>query len=503
MKTKWLALGILSANCLLIGQQTPNCIPEGYHVETIDTPPDEYFGVGGMEFAPNGDLFICTREGDVWRYETKGREWSRFADGLHEALGIWIDPKSSDVFVIQRPEITQLIDSDMDGTADLYKTFNASWGVTDNYHEYAFGLVRDRKGNFYGTLNTSLSWPGWARSQKWNIGRVWTEGYPASEGKMGRAAKYRGWGFQVTTDGKFIPFASGMRSPAGIGINKDDELFFTDNQGDWGASSSLHHIVKDRFHGHPSSLMDHPEFKGKDLNKIPIEEYEKRWSRPAVWIPHGELANSPGEPIFDYTGGKFGPFTGQMFIGDQSRSNIMRVSLDKVRGEYQGVIFDFINHLQTGCIRHVFDGEGTLWVGQTGRGWLSAGGKEYGLQQVRWDGKTLPYSIHDVKLEPNGFRVSFTKPVALKLAEDPNNFPIEHWGYHYHPKYGSQKVGTLKLIPRKTSVSEDAKTVLLEMDLEKKRVYKLNFRKIRNRNGESLVNHLAWYTLNRLKKQYD
>ena len=61
--------------------------------------------------------------------------------------------------MIQRGEITQLIDSDDDGNADFYKTINADWGVTDNYHEYAFGLVRDSKGNFYGTLNTSLSWP--------------------------------------------------------------------------------------------------------------------------------------------------------------------------------------------------------------------------------------------------------------------------------------------------------------------------------------------------------
>ena len=242
------------------GEEQPKRIPAGYTVTTVKTPEGTSLGVGGMEFAPNGNLFICTREGEVWGYSPKKEEWSLFADGLHEALGIWIDPKSSETYVIQRPEITKLIDTDKDGRADLYESFNAGWGVTDNYHEYAFGLVRDSKGNFYGTLNTSLSWPGWARSKKWDIARVWTKGYKDTEGKMGRAAKYRGWGFQVTPEGKFVPFASGMRSPAGIGINKDDELFFTDNQGDWEASSSLHHIVKGRFHGHPSSLTDHPNF---------------------------------------------------------------------------------------------------------------------------------------------------------------------------------------------------------------------------------------------------
>ena len=482
-----------------LGEDQPDRIPQGYSVRTIQTPPEVFLGIGGMEFCPDGNLFVCTREGEVWKYILEDKEWSLFADGLHEALGIWIDPKSGEIFVIHRPEITKLTDSDRDGRADHYQTINDGWGVTDNYHEYAFGLVRDRKGNFYGTLNTSLSWPGWARSKKWDIGRVWTKGYQDTEGKMGRAAKYRGWGFQVTPKGEFIPFASGMRSPAGIGINEKDELFFTDNQGDWEASSSLHHIVKGRFHGHPSSLMDHPKFRGKDLNAIPIEEYDRLRKRPAVWIPHGELANSPGEPTFDYTSGKFGPFTGQMFIGDQSRSNIMRVSLDKVGGDYQGVIFDFINRLQTGCIRQVFAPDGSMWVGQTGRGWGSAGGKEFGLQQISWDGKTIPFSMFDLKLTAKGFQITFTKPVDRKLAEDLNNYNLERWGYHYHPKYGSPKTDLKKEKPTKVKVSKNGLIVNIETTLEVNRVYRFNLEAIFAKDGSKMSNTRAWYTLNRLK----
>jgi hypothetical protein len=482
-----------------LSEDQPDRIPEGYSVRTIKTPPGVFLGVGGMEFSPNGTLFVCTREGEVWKYSLNDEEWSLFADGLHEALGIWIDQNNGEVFVIHRPEITKLIDTDGDGRADLYKTVNASWGVTDNYHEYAFGLVRDKKGNFYGTLNTSLSWPGWARSKKWDIGRVWTKEYEDTEGKMGRAAMYRGWGFQVTPKGEFIPFASGMRSPAGIGINKRDELFFTDNQGDWEGTSSLHHIVKGRFHGHPSSLMDHPDFKGKDLNAIPIEDYDQLRKRPAVWIPHGELANSPGEPTFDYTSGKFGPFTGQIFIGDQSRSNIMRVSLDKVGGEYQGVIFDFVNRLQTGCIRQVFAPDGSMWVGQTGRGWGSAGGKEFGLQQVSWDGHTIPFSMLDLKLTRKGFQITFTKPVERKHAEDLNNYNLERWGYHYHPKYGSPKTDLRKEKPTKVEISSDGLKVTIETTLETKRVYRFNLEAISAKDGSRMSSTRAWYTLNRLK----
>jgi hypothetical protein len=116
-----------------------------------------------------------------------------------------------------------------------------------------------------------------------------------------------------------------------------------------------------------------------------------------------------------------------------------------------------------------------------------------------WDGSTLPFSVHDVKLDPNGFRVAFTKPVNRKVAEDPNNFQVDRWGYHYHPRYGSPKVENMKLVPKKVIVSKNGKSVFLEMDLEKERVYKFNFQKIQTHENESLVNHFAWYTLNRLK----
>ena len=47
----------------------PKHIPAGYSVDTIKIPDGIVLGVGGMEFHPDGHLFICTREGEVWRYK--------------------------------------------------------------------------------------------------------------------------------------------------------------------------------------------------------------------------------------------------------------------------------------------------------------------------------------------------------------------------------------------------------------------------------------------------
>ena len=462
--------------------------PEGYVVETVDIPDDITLGVGGLAFHPSGALFITTREGQVWRL--KGQDWQLFADGLHEVLGIYIDPVSEDIWVMQRPELTQLVDRDGDGRADVYRTITAAWGLTDNYHEYAFGLVRDAEGSFYGTLNTSLSWVGWAGSSKWDIGRV-------HDGKMGRAARYRGWSFKVTPQGEFIPWSMGMRSPAGLGMNRHGEIFYTDNQGDWNGSSTLQQVVQGRFHGHPSSLMDHPEFAGKDLNAISVDAYREMRTPPAVYFIHGDLANSPGEPVFDETAGQFGPFEDQIFVGDQTRSNLMRIVLEKVQGAYQGAIFNFIEGLQSGVVRNQFNEQGVLYVGQTGRGWRSAGDKIFGLQTVRWDRQTTPVEMLSIGLTTRGFEIRFTQPMDVKALADASHYEIEHWHYLYRPEYGSPKADRAKVVPERIEVTHDGMRVHCQMPQLEGKVYQFRLNGMQSRSGRPLTNPIGWYTLNK------
>lgn len=480
---------LLASTISSLAAQQPAIIPAGYRVETIPLPDGVAFGVGGLGFANDGTLFVCTREGEVWTLANN--KWKLFANGLHEPLGIYVDPKSSQVFVVQRPELTELIDENGDGRADRFRTVCDTWGLTNNYHEYAYGPVRDSKGNFYGTLNTSLSWPGWAGSDQWDIARV-------HDGKMGRAAKYRGWAFRVSPDGTFEPWSSGLRSPAGIGINKADELFCTDNQGDWVATSCLHVLRKGDFHGHPSSLTDHPDYAGVDLDTISIEKYGQLREPAAVNFPHGDLANSPGEPVVDDTGGRFGPFAGQMFVGDQTRSNVFRVVLDKVQGQYQGCAINFIDHLQTGIVRSRFAADGSLWVGQTGRGWGSRGRTTFGLERIVWDGETVPFAIHSVRLTTDGFDVRFTRPADPKRAADKAAYRIERWHYKHHPGYGSPKFEQARVTVRDIQLSADRMTARIKMPLRTGTMYQFTI-DVAAADGAVMSSRVAWYTLNRLR----
>ncbi len=72
--------------------------------------------------------------------------------------------------------------------------------------------------------------------------------------------------------------------------------------------------------------------------------------------------------ITDNTNGQFGPFANQMFVGDQGQSKIMRVALEKVKGEYQGVVFPFREGFSSGILRLVWGHDGSLFAGMTSRG---------------------------------------------------------------------------------------------------------------------------------------
>jgi hypothetical protein len=449
--------------------------PDGYKIETIETPADVYFHVTGLDVASDGSVYCATRFGDVWLL--KNGQWQRFADGLQEPCGLVIDEDGS-VIVTQKVEMTRLVDKNKDGVADIYLNLSNEFEFHNNYHEFNFGGVIDKEGNYVGTLNLAAG-----RDVKGlKLSAMSTEG------------GYRGWAYRVSPQGKFTPFSWGLRSPAGLGKNDKEEIFFTDNQGDYIATSTLNLLEDNKFYGHPISLLDKAEYNKEKLEAMKDEDFEKMLNLPIVWIPQGEVANSPGNPEWNGTKGKFGPFDEQFFIGDQTRSNIFRVSLQKVGGRYQGCVIDFMSGFQCGNIRLKFDQQGSLWVGQTSRGWVSRGSKPFGMQKVVWDGQTMPFEIQDVKLTKEGFKVTFTQEL------DPNSVSLDklelsQWWYEYSRAYGSPKIGEKTSPVNSVKILENGKSLLIKMPLQKEQVYCLDLSQILDKLGRSTHNSKAFYTL--------
>jgi len=383
-------------------------------------------------------------------------------------------------------------DANADGKAESFETFSDGWGVSGDYHEYAFGPARDKNGDFFITLNVGFG-----------------GGHQAK-------APWRGWCVKV--DGKtgvMEPWAYGVRSPNGINFSPDGDLFYCDNQGEWVATNKMQHIKKGKFYGHQAGLRwvkDSP-FAGKVKEKVtsgmmydgqpapgrtaPIGMPEV--DPPCIWFPYGRMGKSASEPKWDTTGGKFGPFAGQCFVGDQNNAEVMRVALEKVNGVYQGACFPFRRGLQCGVNRLAFGPDGALYVGQTRRGWGSLGGKEYGLQRIDFGGK-VPMEIHHIALTKSGFDIEFTKELDPAVVKN-DAVALKSFTYIYDSPYGCPETDTKPEAVSKVVLAANKKTLSVTTDkLARGRVYDFELKGIKATDGTALMHADAYYTLNELVK---
>ena len=127
-------------------------ISKHYLVEDVPTPIGMDPQVGGIDFTPDGRLAACFHRGEVYTFNPSTGVWKLFAEGLQEPLGL-VAVSDHELVVMQRSELTRLQDLDLDGKADAYTNLWNGFGMTGNYHEFAFGPVRDAQGNFYVSLN--------------------------------------------------------------------------------------------------------------------------------------------------------------------------------------------------------------------------------------------------------------------------------------------------------------------------------------------------------------
>lgn len=469
-----------------------------YRVETLSLPRQMIPEISGVAFTPKGSLVVTNRRGEVWVRHISTGEWKRFAAGLYEGFGVTANSES-DIFVIQRPELTRLRDTTGDGVADVYETMADDWGITGNYHEFTYGLGRDSAGNFY--FGSGMVSFGQGRELPWVRGPLqpdlympWTGKGPIPDGHRS-VALYQGWTFRVSADGTFKPFATGFRQPLGIGVSPRDELFVSDVSGAWVPTSTLMHVEEDKFYGHPDPLKWHPDFKGK---KLTIEQLAQMRQPPAVYLPRGLMGTSPGQPVWDQSAGKFGPFAGQIFLGDVSNL-LMRVDLEKVAGAYQGAAFPFLRGqgLRLGGMHNAFGPDGALYIAQTVRGWMSTQGNE-GIQRVVWTGET-PVEILTLRLAETGFTIRFTDAMAAAAAEA-RHYNVRRFLYNYHPLDGSLRMVEAHVPVTSAQLDPDGRLLRLELaEVQPGYIYEFTVSNdVVSRNGRPLLNTTGYYTLNRL-----
>jgi mono/diheme cytochrome c family protein/glucose/arabinose dehydrogenase len=472
----------------------PAPVSGAYVTQDVETPRQMVPEVSGITFSPGGDLVAVTRRGEVWIRAAESGKWRRFAYGLLEPFGV-ISDSDRDIYVTTRGEFMHLTDTTGAGEADVYAVVDDSSGMTGNYHEFSYGLVRDRYGNFYGANGMASkdgdNFQGIVAKGPLKIDKT-VAGFSNDDHRS--LVPYEGWMYEVTPRGEFIPFATGFRQAIGIGLSPQGELFATDVSGSWVPTSELHHVQKGRFYGNPEGLKWDPNYEGRPVT---VEMLRQMRTPPVVYVPRGPLGSALGQPVWDTTGGKFGPFMGQIFIADWT-GVVVRVDLEMVAGDYQGAVFLFAagQGLNVGGVREAFAPDGSLYIGQTARGWGSTA-KE-GIQRIAWTGKT-PVEIQTIRLTPRGFSLAFTVPMGPASLALPRNYHVKRFRYNYSIDDGSLRMDEVQVPVAGARVHADGLGVDIDLaELMPDFVYEIALDGVQGANGEPVAHPIGYYTANRL-----
>lgn len=482
-----LLLLVLTCAATSLAQDQPT-EADYYPITTFETPEGVVLEASSFQMMPDGKLAVASRRGEIWMVENpfgkdvKASQFKRFAHGLHEVLSMAY--KDGWLYVVQRCDVSRLQDSNKDGKADRYEVVSDNWEISGDYHEYAFGTKFDAEDNLWVTLCLT--------------------------GSFSSQVPYRGWCVRVSADGEMIPTCSGIRSPGGMGFNANGDVFYTDNQGPWNGTCALKHLSPGKFMGHPGgfpwySLAEPvlgPAPKEPESGSRFVVEAEKipEYEPPAVLFPYNKMGKSAAGVTCDLSDGKFGPFTGQMFVTDQSFSTVMRVFLEKVNGHYQGVCIPFREGFASGSLGLEMTPDGKMFVGGTNRGWGSRGTKPFSVERVEWSGK-LPFEIYEMRAMPDGFELTFTEPVDPATAADVKSYTMQTYTYIFQASYGSPEVDHTTPTITSAKVSKDGLSVKLMIDgLQAGHVHELKAAGVKSSKGLPLLHADAYYTLNYIPK---
>lgn len=422
--------------------------------------------VAGMDFLPDGRLVVSTWDamGAVYVLENvqsgdpKKIKVKRIAQGLAEPLGLKV--VDGQIFVLQKQELTKLVDTNGDDIIDEYQCFAKGWRASANFHEFAFGLVY-KEGYFYAALAIAI-----------NPGGASTRPQIPDRGKVVKIS---------AKDGSIEFVARGLRTPDGVGIGPDGEVFIADNQGDWLPSSKILHVKPGAFYN--SYAVDSIAVAG-----LPIQQ-------PVVWLPQDDIGNSPTQPIVINDG----PYQNQLLHGDVCYGGLQRVFMEKINGDYQGCVFRFSQGFEGATHRLVWGPDGALYIGMIGNpgNWGQQGKLWYGLQRMKYNGNSV-FEMLAVRAKSNGMEIEFTEPLRENDGWDVASYLVKQWRYKPTVEYGGPKIDEQTMNVKSATVSADRKKVFLEIPgLKPQHLVHIQLRNLPISDlGHEIWTTEAWYTLN-------
>jgi len=422
------------------------------HAYTVDhvtvprnNPYDSWMRIGGADFFADGTTAaVSTWSGDVWIVkgvddDLDKLEWSRFATGLHQPLGLKIVDEK--VYVVGHDMITRLHDLNGDGEADFYENFNSDWRVTSAFHAFAFDLHTGPDGSFYFALGAPVR--GGGRSFE-------------------RITPHHGKVLKVSPDGSEMSiFASGFRAPNGIGVNpKTGQVTTGDNQGTYVPNCPINWCTPGSWHGVVDTAT--PEWAAKLESKssqkggksVPAEA-----PKPLAWLPM-DTDNSGGGQAWCLDD-RWGPMKDRLLHGSYGKAQFYLVDYEWVDEQIQGGAIHFPGlRFASSCMRLRFnDRDGQLYIAGL-KGWQTRAGGPGGFDRVRYTGKPLNMPLR-FRVTDKAIRITFSDALEPASATNADNWSNETYNTRWTSAYGSKTHDKREPRIAAALLSDDGKTVTL------------------------------------------
>lgn len=441
----------------------------GYNAVQLPLPRDEM--PTALAWRDSGEMYVASLKGRALQIldsdqDGLGDRFSVISDDLPAPYGLAVNANSLDILC--KTSLIRLTPNTYTHRAEAIwnqVVVADGWGYTSDYHDWAVGLVRDPDGGYYIALPCQQD-----------------DRSPAAAKLRGQALKLVPYQSAETSRSYRIESVSaGLRFPMGLALSREGDLFATDNQGNYNPFNELNHLQFGKRYGFINKLEAKPGFA--PAFESPAVNLPHPWTRSVNGLCFLE---TPKERASEGQATAFGPFEGDLIGCEYNGLSLIRMSLQKVNGQFQGAAYMFSRTPAKdeatfeGPVCCAVSPDGALYVGSIhDSGW--GGGQNTGsIVRLQPDGE-LPLGIDEVRATPFGFEIVFTQPVEPKLAVNKTNYNIRSYRRVSTPAYGGDDQDEQSETTEKVSLSDDCKTASVTLkDLREGCVYEINIDAVGN-----------------------
>jgi glucose/arabinose dehydrogenase len=420
--------------------------------------------LSGLDFLPDGHrAAVSTWDGDVWLVDgidtpAQGLAWHRIASGLFQPLGLKV--VDGQIYVGCRDQIVCLRDLNGDGETDFHENFNSDHQVTEHFHEFAMALQVDAAGNFY-----------YAKAAR--------HGLPA-------VVPHHGTLLRVDRDGRRTEIlATGFRAPNGVCLKPDGTFFLSDQEGFWTPKNRINWVKPGGFYG---NLWGYHNV---------TDPSDDAMEPPVCWITNA-FDRSPAELVrVENADPAWAPLRGAMLCLSYGNGKVFVIPHEVVGGRMQGGMSALpLPAFPTGVMRGRFHpANGQLYACGL-FAWAGDRTQSGGLYRVRATGRPMFVPI-GLSARRHGLAITFTAPLDRTSASNPSHYGARTWALKRTVNYGSDHYNEQPARITAATLSEDGRTVLLEMpDLRPTWCMEVSYT-IRGAGGET-VDGVIHNTIHRL-----